>query len=52
MKKGTIVLTRFPFTDFSSGKRRPAIVISAKNENKGDVIIVFISSVIPADLSL
>lgn len=48
MKKGTIVLTRFPFTDFTSEKRRPAVVISADNENKNDVIIAFISSVIPA----
>ena len=50
MKKGTIVLTRFPFTDFSSEKRRPAVIISADNERKSDVIIAFISSVIPTNL--
>lgn len=50
MKKGTIILTRFPFTDFSSLKRRPAIVISKENENTSDVIIAFISSVIPDNL--
>lgn len=30
MVKGTIVLTIFPFTDLSSTKRRPALVVSAK----------------------
>ncbi len=28
MKRGTIVLTKFPFTDLSSSKRRPAVIIS------------------------
>jgi mRNA interferase MazF len=51
MKKGTIVLVRFPFTDFSSIKRRPAIIISKENENKKDVIAAFISSVIPESIS-
>ena len=52
MKKGAIVLTRFPFTDFSSEKRRPAVIISAENENKNDVIIAFISSVIPIKVQI
>lgn len=47
MKKGTIVLARFPFTDFTSEKRRPALIISAHNEDKNDLIIAFISSVVP-----
>ncbi len=50
MKKGTIVLAVFPFTDLSSIKRRPALVISNDNEDKKDVIIAFISSVISAKL--
>jgi hypothetical protein len=38
MVKGTIVLTIFPFTDLSSTKRRPALVVSAKESLQGDVI--------------
>lgn len=47
MNKGIIVLARFPFTDFTSEKRRPTLIISADNENKNDLIIAFISSVVP-----
>ena len=50
MKKGTIVLTRFPFTDLSSSKRRPAIIVSKVDKNKKDVIVAFISSVIPKNI--
>jgi hypothetical protein len=34
MEKGTIVLTRFPFTDLSSAKRRPSVIISKTDKNK------------------
>jgi len=44
-------LTNFPFTDLSSFKRRPALVISKVSSEKGDVIVAFISSVIPDKLS-
>ncbi len=44
MKRGTIVLTRFPFTDLSSIKRRPALVVSAIESYEGDVIVAFITS--------
>ena len=47
MKTGTIVLTRFPFTDLTSSKRRPAVILSKVNQNDPDVIVGFISSVIP-----
>ncbi len=47
MNKNTIVLTKFPFTDLSSSKRRPAVIISKVVENEPDVIVAFISSVIP-----
>ena len=43
MKSGTIVLTPFPFTDLTSIKRRPAVVVSVKNEGD-DVIVAFVSS--------
>lgn len=42
-KKGTIVLIPFPFTDLSSHKVRPAVVLS--HGLKGDdVVLAFISS--------
>jgi mRNA interferase MazF len=36
---GAIVLTDFPFTDLSSTKRRPALVVSAENARGSDVIV-------------
>lgn len=47
MERGTIVLVRFPFTDYSSEKLRPAVIISA--DNKKDVCVAFISSVVPSE---
>ena len=44
MKKGAIVLTPFPFTDLSSTKRRPALIISSPRIAENDVIVAFISS--------
>jgi mRNA interferase MazF len=44
MKKGKIVLIPFPFTDLSSSKRRPALILL---ERKEDVVVAFISSRIP-----
>ncbi|MBT3348931.1 type II toxin-antitoxin system PemK/MazF family toxin [bacterium] len=40
---GKIVLIPFPFTDLTSTKIRPALIISAKNET-ADLIVAFISS--------
>jgi len=51
MKKGTIVLVSFPFTDLSSEKRRPAVIISKEDHEKSYLIVAFISSVIPLTLS-
>ncbi len=48
MRKGAIVLVQFPFTDYSSKKLRPALVVSV--ENKRDLCVVFISSVVPSYL--
>jgi len=44
MEKGTIVLVKFPFTDYTSDKLRPALIISINN--KKDICVAFISSVI------
>lgn len=46
--KGKIVLVPFPFTDLTAAKLRPALVIY---EGEKDVIIAFISSRIPSELS-
>ena len=43
-KKGKIVLTPFPFTDLSSSKVRPALIISNSLKG-GDIVVVFISSI-------
>jgi mRNA interferase MazF len=47
MKKGKIVLTRFPFTNLSSDKRRPALILIDTEASDPDTIVAFISSVIP-----
>ena len=47
MNRGTIVLTKFTFTDLSATKRRPALVLSVDNPVDPDVIVAFISSVVP-----
>jgi len=42
-KKNTIVLVPFPFTDMSSVKVRPAVILS-NNSTSDDVVVAFISS--------
>lgn len=46
--KGKIVLVPFPFTDLTAAKLRPALVIY---EGEKDVVLAFISSKIPFELS-
>ena len=50
-RRGDIVLVSFPFTDLSSSKRRPALIISpdAFNERGEDVVLVAITSQEPDD---
>ena len=42
---GSIVLTRFPFTDLSGDKRRPALVVSRDNNRRTDLVVCFITSI-------
>lgn len=51
MKKGTIVLAPFPFTDLTTIKRRPAIIVSSSTKRDNDVIVAFISSKLKSILS-
>lgn len=51
MKRGAIVLVKFPFTDLRGFKRRPAVVVSRDKKTSVDFIVAFITSVIPKKLS-
>lgn len=42
---GSIILARFPFTDLSGDKRRPALVVSRDNDRRPDLVVCFITSV-------
>ncbi len=49
-KKGDIVIIRFPFSDLSSTKKRPALIISNDSvNNTGDYLMVQITSKIRYD---
>lgn len=45
-KQGDVILIPFPFTDFSTLKQRPAVIISTNNFNRrgDDVVVVAVSS--------
>ena len=52
VKRGSVVLIRYPFTDLSGAKVRPGVVLTpdpliARSE---DILCLFISSVIPEEL--
>jgi len=49
--KGDVVIIRFPFTDLSSSKKRPALIISNEKINQtGDYLMVQITSKEKSDL--
>lgn len=50
-KRGDIILVPFPFTDLTSSKRRPALVVSPDsfNERMQDVVLVAITSQLEND---
>lgn len=49
VKRGSVVLIRYPFTDLSGAKVRPAIIITPEEflKRMDDVICLFVSSVVP-----
>lgn len=50
LARGDIVVASFPYTDLSMQKRRPALVLN-ENTEAGDVILAFIGTQIPPQLS-
>ena len=50
-RQGDVVLVSFPFTDLTSSKRRPALVISPNSLNQlnQDLVLVAITSQVTAD---
>jgi mRNA interferase MazF len=50
-RRGDIVLVSFPFTDLSSSKRRPALVVSPDgfNQQMQDVVLVGLTSNVAGD---
>ena len=53
-RQGDIVLVPFPFTDLTSSKRRPALVVSPDtfNEQMQDIVLVAITSHLTDDSRL
>ena len=52
LNRGDVILISFPFTDLTSMKVRPTIVISSDllNRSSQDITVSFISSVIPSQI--
>ncbi len=52
-KPGTVLLVAFPFTDFSSLKQRPCVVVSSTSFNRThrDIILAAITSQLPAQVA-
>ncbi len=51
-KQGDVILVPFPFTDLTTVKQRPALVLSADwlNVSRNDCVVAAITSQIPFDL--
>ena len=49
--RGTIVLVPFPFTDLSSRKKRPALIVSPDDFHEEDLILCAVTSRVPERLS-
>lgn len=51
-KQGDVILVPFPFTDLTTVKQRPALVLSANwfNTSRDDCVVAAITSQIPSDL--
>jgi mRNA interferase MazF len=47
VKKGDIILVPFYFTDYSSYKLRPSLIVSSGQSNPDDYIVAFISTILP-----
>jgi len=52
MKPATVVLVRFPFTDFSALKKRPALILSPAGYSAQDVVVLAMTSQPQRDKSL
>lgn len=52
VKRGSVVLIRYPFSDLSSTKVRPAVIVTPDNllPKLDDALCLFVSSIIPSAL--
>lgn len=52
-KQGDVILIPFPFTDLTTTKKRPCIIVSSERFNKkyNDVIVIAVTSQIPEKMS-
>jgi mRNA interferase MazF len=52
-KRGEVVLVPFPFTDLTSVKQRPALIVSsdALNQIRSDVLVAAITSQMPSQFA-